>query len=940
MFTRDTRRLLSVWQAWIILVGVIVTPALYAWVNIAAFWDPYGNTSHIDVAVVDLDRGASSGLTGHIDVGSQVVEQLEDNDQLGWRFTDLDDAMQRVNSGDSYAAIVIPVDFSRNLLSITTGSFTQPQLQYYVNEKANAIAPKITDVGASTIEERITSTFTSMVAEAAAQALREAGVDAGRQLTGARDGTLGALDDAIGSVAGARDSVTSLATTLTDSRSGVAAAGSALDDADRALSATQEALTRSQSLASAAQGSIADFTDTATSSYVQGATLLAQVSSQTQSSLKGLADGVTEVNGHVGTALDALDTAVTANGNAIAELTALLDDAGLDPAVADQVREVLAGLEERNSADQDVVKSLKSVSQDLDATVTSLTGAADAVDTSIQDAATASGQLRTVLTETIPALNQGMSAMSASAGGVSGALTAQREQLTQAKGLLDALDGQIGSTVTALGGLSDNLGDVDEGLDTIRTDVVALGSASVWSNLGTLTDLDPQQIAQFMASPVQVSEQVVFPVAAYGSAMAALFTNLSLWIGSFMLMVILRLEVDPEGVEGLTVPQGYLGRWLLLACVAALQGLLVTAGDLVLGVQHVNAIAFMGTGMLIALAYLSIIYALSVCFSHIGKGLCVVLVIVQIPGASGLYPIEMMPAFFQRLYPFFPFTYGIDAMREVISGFYDGHYWSCLRALAVFVALAFVLGLGLRRPLGNLRRMFNREIASTDLLVAEEVHGPGRYRLSQVLRSLADREDYREFLEHRAHVFRKWHPHLLRGALVAGIVVPVVLAVVPSSDPDTKALLLGLWVAWFLVLFTFLVGTEYIRDSIDDGLALSAMPESDLRVAMTARYRARHAAVRGAVVRRPLARRAVGGTPAPPSSEEEVVPPAAGQQGAPHRAGQGGDGPGGDGPGEAGPGAAGSRGTAPDAPTADNARPGSGEVDATGDGGPGPDAPG
>ncbi|MGO3796857.1 MAG: YhgE/Pip domain-containing protein, partial [Pauljensenia sp.] len=106
VFTRDSRRLLSVWQVWIILVGVIVTPALYAWVNIAAFWDPYGNTSHIDVAVVDLDRGASSELTGDIDVGSQVVDQLEGNDQLGWRFTDLDDAMERVANGDSYAAIV------------------------------------------------------------------------------------------------------------------------------------------------------------------------------------------------------------------------------------------------------------------------------------------------------------------------------------------------------------------------------------------------------------------------------------------------------------------------------------------------------------------------------------------------------------------------------------------------------------------------------------------------------------------------------------------------------------------------------------------------------------------------------------------------------------------------------------------------------------------
>lgn len=865
VLARDLRRLLSVRQAWIILVGMVITPALYAWVNIVAFWDPYGNTSHIDVAVVDLDRGASSELTGHIDVGSQVVAQLKENDQLGWRFTDLGDAMERVRSGHSYAAIVIPASFSSDLLSITTSTFTQPELQYYVNEKANAIAPKITDVGASTIEERITSTFTSTVSEVAAEALQEAGVDAEGQLKGARDGTLDALDDATGSVGQAKDAVTSLATSLTDSRQDLADAKGALADADRALAATQEAIAQSQSLAATAQSGIADFTRTATSSYVQGATLLAGVSAQAQSSLTSLADGVTQVNDQVGTAVDAVDAAVSANGKAITELTALLDDSDLDPAVAEQVRAVLANLQERNTADQDVVVSLKSLNHDLDTTVSALSDATDSVNSSIQDAATASGQLEDVLTRTIPELNRSMSAMSASAGGVSAALDAQRTQLAQARGLLTDLDGQVKDTVTALGGLGTTLDGVEQGLDTVRTDVVALGSASLWSDLGTLTGLDPQQIAQFMASPVQVSEKVVFPVATYGSAMAALFTNLSLWIGSFVLMVILRLEVDDEGIDGLTLSQGYLGRWLLLACIAALQGLLVTAGDLVIGVQHVNAAAFMATGVLIALSYLSIIYALSVSFSHIGKGLCVILVIIQIPGASGLYPIEMMPAFFQRLYPFFPFTYGIDAMREVISGFYDGRYWRCLLVLALFVALSFVLGLVLRGRLGNLTRMFNREIVSTDLLVAEEVLTPGRYRLSQVLRSLADREEYREVLERRARVFRRHYPRLLRGALAAGIVVPIVLAAVPSSDPDTKALLLGLWVAWFLLLFAFLVCTEYVRDSIEDGLALAAMPESALRLAMSSRYRARHSSGTG-VVRTPLGTRLRGA--AAPGAED------------------------------------------------------------------------
>ncbi|WP_369123360.1 YhgE/Pip domain-containing protein, partial [Tsukamurella conjunctivitidis] len=155
---------------------------------------------------MNQDTGAHSDLAGDLDVGSQVVAQLKENNQLGWRFTDLDDAMERVHRGDSYAAIVIPPDFSQNLLSITTANFTQPQLQYFVNEKANAVAPKMTDVGATTLDRRITDTFTSTVAEKAAEAIRAAGTDTETQLGEARDSTISALDDATAKVGGAADS--------------------------------------------------------------------------------------------------------------------------------------------------------------------------------------------------------------------------------------------------------------------------------------------------------------------------------------------------------------------------------------------------------------------------------------------------------------------------------------------------------------------------------------------------------------------------------------------------------------------------------------------------------------------------------------------------------------------------------------------------------------
>ncbi|WP_182050124.1 YhgE/Pip domain-containing protein [Changpingibacter yushuensis] len=843
VFRRDLRRILIVPQAWIILLGLIVTPALYAWVNVIAFWDPYSKTANISVAVTNLDEGATSELTGDVNVGAQVVEELKQNDQLGWTFVDEDEAEARVKRGDSYAAIVIPADFSSNLLSITSGDFTQPKVEYFVNEKANAVAPKLTDVGAQTLVQQITSSFTATVAEAAADALSDVGTDAQDKLEEGQRTALQTLDEASSSIEEGKQSLQELQDDLATARENLTDAKATLADVDTALQASQKAISQSQAIAAQAQQDLTTFGSQFSSSFADATRILANVSSQSQGGLADLNVALQGANTHVGTAIDGVAAVVESNGRAIDQIQELISNGGLDPAVVTQLNQVLDALNDRNAADQELLTSLQAL--DLGGTsndaVQAVADAATALDSALQNTSSNADTVRDLLLDGMPKLNQQLSTLSGSASGFAAALQAQRSQLASASGLLDSLDSQLADTSTALGGMMDNLSGFQDSLGTLRTDVVALGSASVWDQLNSITNLNAQQIASFMTSPVEVNEKVVFPVNSYGSGMAALFTNLSLWIGAFVLMVIMKLEVDDEGVPGLTVRQAYLGRWLLLAVISALQGLLVTFGNLIIGVQTVNPVAFVATGVFIALTYLSIIYALSVTFAHIGKGLCVIFVIVQIPGASGLYPIEMMPSFFQNLYPFFPFTYGIDAMRETIAGFYDGHYWQRLSVLTLFVAAAFILGLLLRSKLVTITRLFNKGIVETNLLVAEEVNDSGTYRLSQALRSLANREDYRHRLERRAATFARYYPRLRRGGLIAGFIMPVVLTLIPASDPSVKALVLGLWVAWFLLLFGYLIVIEYIRDAIEDGLELTNMPDNELHQAIEGRRKRRPA---------------------------------------------------------------------------------------------------
>ena len=179
---RDLLRLLKTPQALVVVFALMVIPSLYTWYNVIGFWNPYDNTGNLTVCVVNQDAGGSSELTGELNVGERIVDQLHENDQLHWEFTDYDAAMNELKSGRAYAAYVIPEHFTVDLLTITTGSFTQPKIEYYVNEKSGPVAPKITDTGATTLDETINSTFVATVSDVVVKTIDEK-VNEGREST-------------------------------------------------------------------------------------------------------------------------------------------------------------------------------------------------------------------------------------------------------------------------------------------------------------------------------------------------------------------------------------------------------------------------------------------------------------------------------------------------------------------------------------------------------------------------------------------------------------------------------------------------------------------------------------------------------------------------------------------------------------------------------------
>ncbi|WP_178704942.1 YhgE/Pip domain-containing protein [uncultured Actinomyces sp.] len=821
---RDIRRMVTVPAAWIVIVGLLFVPALYAWFNIVGFWDPYSNTGKIRVAVANEDQGATKDIIGFINVGATVENQLRANDQLGWYFVSADQAQKDVERGHAYAAIVIPSDFSQKLTGIVDGTYSKPNVQYYVNERNNAIAPKITGAGASSLDQQINSTFVSTVAQTLSAKISSTGrsisgilqgnrSDLKDKITAARDqlgeaeqtlkGMDGRIDAAKEKISGARNSLNSADSSLSD-------LNSALSQADQLVNDTRSTLSTFSTNMSGALDGLANHATDAT----------AKASAAGGAFNGGVQGATTTINGLLTEGQSINQT----NGDILRQLQ------NLGIAQLPTASQALQDLSTQNSQVGQTLANLSTLNGSLATTSNSITQALATLQNSSQALSNSAAQARSGIGDQLPAISNALDQMSSASANLRSAIAVLQGQREQMNGLLDQLTALLDSTKTTLAQSATNVSALMNDLGSAQGDISAISSSNAIQSLSGSMNLNPEKIAEFMAAPTSIHTQAVFPVATYGSAMAPLFTNLALWIGAFSLVVILKLEVDDEEVGPMSSVQRYMSRWMLLALFALGQAVVVSIGDLIIGIQTVSKLAFVGTAMISSLAYLSIIYMLATCFQHIGKGLCVVIVMLQIPGSAGLYPIEMMPSFFRFLYPLFPFTYGINAMRETVGGFYGHAYLRAIGVLAIHVAISFTIGLALRPYLVNLNTMVTRDLSRSGLFISEATRLPSsRFRLSQIVSVLADHDSYSRSVSRRVRTFERRYPRMRRAALVLGIVVPALLAVLSVTSATEVPIMLGLWIVWILAIIAFLIAVEFVRESLERQQLLTNMNDSDVR---------------------------------------------------------------------------------------------------------------
>ncbi|KFI92314.1 putative phage infection protein [Bifidobacterium saguini DSM 23967] len=801
VFVRDVRRIFAVPAAVIIVLASCFVPGLYSWFNVAANLDPYANTGNVPIAVANNDRGTSVNGS-ELNVGNQTMKALKGNHDLGWRFVNEEQAKNGVESGEYYAAIIIPKDFSADLTSVLQGKFTRPELTFYVNEKVNTLAPRVTQSGANALEQQINESFVSTVSSTVTKTLsKEAG-----KMNDSLNGTANQLDkklsDVQSSITTAKNKVGDAQTAIDDSRSTIVEARHSIANILGRSSALSASISTTASSVDSARTNLSSFQQSLNAVASQGQAGFGALSGRIDGTAGAINGNAEEISGKVSASLSTLESANDALGDAIAAM-------------------------ESNSqfADSDALAQAKQQQSDLASQIDVIQQLNDGIPSSIQ---TSNKQLSDSLNALSKKTN-GLSALSANASAkidanltgistqlvaLSGTVSGASASLTQLDASLDQFDKTLASTFDVMQQTGEALDQINDSMKRTQADFAVLRASEAWAGVKGLANVDADQVSAFLASPVGLTTREYYPMSNYGTAIAPFFTNLACWAGAFVALTLLRNDADSEGIDHLTPKQAFLGRWLLLMIVAALQGLVIASGNLIIGIQcNVPWAYYLGT-IVCSMTYISIAYSLVMMFRHIGMALSVIFLILQVPGAGGMYPIEMMPRFYQMLYPFLPFTYGVEALREAIGGFYHANFWTRLLQTTVFALVFLLLALLCRPALANLNDLFNRELSDTDLINTKrlEIVGSHRNIMITVRKMLAD-PTWGVGVRRRAEKFERLYPHLIRLGLHLIWLVPVVFfAVMMIVGPGISFLVV--WLALIVVVDIALIIIEYIHHNL------------------------------------------------------------------------------------------------------------------------------
>lgn len=709
IYLRDLRRVITNPAAAVIILGLVGLPSLYAWFNIEASWDPYAQTGGIAIAVASEDKGTT--IRGKpVNVGKEITANLAANHSVGWTFVDRAEAMRGVKHGDYYAAIVIPENFSASLATILAAEPSPATLDYYVNEKINAIAPKITSKGASSVVQEVSQSFVETASGIIFGIFNEVGSELEASLPSIEKvkALLFKLEAAFPEINAAADTA----------QRDVGIASGVVAKAQKRLPEVASLATDGQALAEKTGGLLA-----------QSRTALSQMGPQIKQDLlnlqqlAGAARTVTALLQDANPDLGAVQTAATGAAKRLR--------IGAD--VAGRLAELLSRLDAMAGTSQLSVHAakLKQAQTNMQEQAKLLDGIAAAAGRGEKPAEslndrlnTLSGEAETLFgdllgrydSEIAPRIDAALNKAAAAAGTAQSVLKEASDAMPDVKRVLTDAASALALGGSELAKAKAELPEAERKIAEIADKIRAFEKENNLADIITLLRHDAQKESAFFAAPVELKENKLYPIPNYGSAMSPFFTTLSLWVGAVLLVSVMTVDVEEPGITYRSW-QVYFGRYLTMGTLAVLQSLCVTLGDIyILGTYVARPGWFILFGMLLSAVFMLIVYTLVSVFGNVGKAMAIVMLVLQLGGAGGTFPIQMAPPFFQKIHPYLPFTYAISMMREAVGGILWDIVQRCFIYMAAYAAAALALGLALKRPINRLAAGSVRKAKESRLL--------------------------------------------------------------------------------------------------------------------------------------------------------------------------------------------------------------------------------
>lgn len=690
----------------IIVVALMIFPSLYAWFNIEAFWDPYGNTKNLSVAIVNQDKDYEF-KNQKLNFGNDIVKNLKENRSLDWNFVNSKTAMEGLNTGRYYAILTIPKDFTKSLMSVTQVDVRKARIIYTTNEKTNAIAEKITDQGANKLQAKISNHLIQVISKTS---------------LGAMGGISNMTDDITPKLTEMKKSLQRLDAQLVNSKKLADNNKNMIGDLDKSLASSKaslDAIKRTMNSAKKINDDIGSMATDATSgiqnssaslkSALRDVSRILESSVNLAQSLNSIGDkGAQQAVVSIGNIKDKIDQAairvnnisqvlndinvVNSNvlNNAVTRLNneyrSLTDASSRLAGIIDQVNSTSSLT---YSQVQDIVnivadsnKGINDIISDFDDLVTRplsrVNGNVSTITGDIRSMVDSTGQL-------YPSVNNFINTASTLNGRVGSSITILESSI-------DILRGQVSDSIKMIDEIQNNK-DLKAFNNVIKSNIL--------------------ERADFIKNPVEIKEEKLYKMANYGSSMAPFYSVLAAWIGVIILSTILSTEPSKQYRS----IDRYLGRLSFFLILSLIQSIIISTGDLLLlGVTAKEPVLFILILMLCSIAFCILIFTLVSCFKTLGKGIAMFLLVIQIGGSGGTFPVQMTPTFFRTINSVIPFTYGINACREAIGGVYMQNLLGDIGALLLFAIIPLIFGIMFKEDINDLLEPLSEKFEKSFLM--------------------------------------------------------------------------------------------------------------------------------------------------------------------------------------------------------------------------------